>query len=267
MRKKFIIKSKLILAVVIQVFFLLAYCLCAKASAADLLNQSFNGANLLYKESKYNEAIAEYNNILARGFESGNIYYNLGNCYVKTGELGRAALNYERAGFFLPADSDLRSNYDYVISLLHLTDRQVQGKWYLVVLDRMFRNMGIDQLTVFLAVLYLLIVLFFILRIFVGTAVNAYRPVTVILLLLLILGGISLERKINLFNKGAIVISKEAEVKFGPFESATAYFNLSEGSRIEVIEKGPDWYKIRRADGKTGWINKASLSLIQTVSR
>ncbi|HOU37252.1 MAG TPA: hypothetical protein PK562_08315, partial [Candidatus Omnitrophota bacterium] len=39
----------------------------------------FQDANLLYKNNKYDEAVLAYEKILEGGFESGVLYYNLGN--------------------------------------------------------------------------------------------------------------------------------------------------------------------------------------------
>ena len=73
----------------------------------------FYKANALYEEGKYDEAIEVYTGLIDQGLESGNLYYNIGNCYFKKGELGKAIVNYERANKLIPDDSDLKSNHDF----------------------------------------------------------------------------------------------------------------------------------------------------------
>jgi SH3-like domain-containing protein len=44
-------------------------------------------------------------------------------------------------------------------------------------------------------------------------------------------------------------------------DKATAYFTLYEGMKVEVISSKDNWYKIRRQDNKSGWIEKSALSI------
>ena len=55
------------------------------------------------KPEQYREAAKEFETILADGFRSGAVYYNLGNAYFRAGEYGRAILNYRKANSIFPA--------------------------------------------------------------------------------------------------------------------------------------------------------------------
>ena len=50
-----------------------------------------------------------------------------------------------------------------------------------------------------------------------------------------------------------MTVSK-AEALFGPFDSATKFFTLHEGMGVTILSSKNGWYKVRRADGKAGWI-------------
>ena len=54
-------------------------------------------ATKMYQEGDYQKAIDLYNEMLSDNMESATVYYNLGNCYYKQGEIAKAILNYERA--------------------------------------------------------------------------------------------------------------------------------------------------------------------------
>ena len=81
----------------------------------------FSEGNRLYQNGMYVEALEKYNEILDRGLESGELYYNIGNVHYKLQNPGFAVLNYERARRFMPEDDDLLNNVDLVA--ISLADR------------------------------------------------------------------------------------------------------------------------------------------------
>jgi len=58
------------------------------------------------------------------------------------------------------------------------------------------------------------------------------------------------------------VVVPRTEVFYGPFESATKFFSLQEGMKARVVNEKEDWYKVKRDDGKSGWIKKDTLEII-----
>ena len=64
--------------------------------------EGFYRANAAYKEGRYPEAIQGYRDLIASGHAGGHLYYNLGNAYFRSGALGPAILNYERARLLIP---------------------------------------------------------------------------------------------------------------------------------------------------------------------
>ncbi len=252
--------KKIILAITIFGIFFLSSSLAQEA--ANTPGALFYQANINYQEAKYDAAIKNYEKIINSGLESGNIYYNLGNSYFKKGELGLAVLNYERARVLIPNDSDLSSNYDYVLHTLNL-EPQLFGNWLERTVYALFQAQTIDSLTILLSFIYIVLIVLFILNLFFGR-LRAYSGwIICVLVILFILSAYALNKRIDYLDKGAIVISKEADVKFEPLENATTYFKVSEGSKVEVVEKAEGWYKVKRFDNKLGWINKEALAKIK----
>src|SRR6266511_1280556 len=60
-------------------------------------NADFTKANEEYAQGHFTEAISGYETLVRAGQWSANLFYDLGNAYFRTGEFGRAILNYERA--------------------------------------------------------------------------------------------------------------------------------------------------------------------------
>ena len=69
-------------------------------------------AEQFYAAGNYEEAADIYRQILDEGWESADLYYNLGNCYYKSGNHTRAILNYERALLLRPGDAMARYNLE-----------------------------------------------------------------------------------------------------------------------------------------------------------
>jgi tetratricopeptide (TPR) repeat protein len=233
----------------------------AQGGAVNTAGALFYQGNIYYQEGKYDAAIDAYEKLLGQGLESGNLYYNLGNSYFKKGALGLAVLNYEKAKGFIPNDSDLRANYDYTLQVLNLEPR-LFGGWFEKTIYKLFEGMTIDALTIFLSFVYIVLIVFFILSMFFSRLKRFSALAACVLITLFILSAYALNRRINYLNKFAVVISSETDAKFEPLEGATTYFKLSEGSKVEVMEKAEGWYKIRRFDNKLGWVNKGALKQI-----
>lgn len=64
-----------------------------------------------YMKNDYVSAIQIYESLLQEG-EAAEVYYNLGNSYYKTDNIGKAILNYERALLLQPDNGDIRTNLE-----------------------------------------------------------------------------------------------------------------------------------------------------------
>ena len=67
-------------------------------------------ANASYEREEYAEAAQQYEALIGRGYRDAAVYYNLGNAYMVSGDLGRAVLNYLRAEELSPRDPDILTN-------------------------------------------------------------------------------------------------------------------------------------------------------------
>ena len=120
----------------------------------------------------------------------------------------------------------------------------------------------IDEFTILSSSVFifiLLVLLYMVMR----PGVNGYRVIFLALFILFLIFNISVTwHKINVFKNKGIVIVKKAEVLFGPFESATRFFDLKEGMPVTVIDLKEEWYKIKRSDGKVGWTRENTIEKV-----
>ena len=78
-------------------------------------------AQLSYQKRNYNQALQEYEKLVAAGYHQADLYYNVGNVAFRAGELGKAILYYEKALALKPNNEATLSNLERVRS--ELTDQ------------------------------------------------------------------------------------------------------------------------------------------------
>jgi len=236
-------------------------------ACADELSQAkllFQQGNTHYIEGKFEETIADYEQVLNSGLESGPLYYNLGNAYFKNGMLGKAILNYLRARRLMPEDADLKANLDYARSLIKGGLIIPTRCWLIRFFFALADSFSLNGITLFSAAVYFLLsilIIFIILakklrRLFITISI----PVLVFLILLLSL--FSTQFCQTIIHKEAVVITPQADFKFEPFDEATTFFTLNEGETVFGITSRNNWIKVRRIDGKQGWIKKSDIAFI-----
>ena len=60
-------------------------------------DELFKKANNLYAKENFKDATLIYDSILQLGYESNELYYNLGNCYYKENNWSEAIWHYEKS--------------------------------------------------------------------------------------------------------------------------------------------------------------------------
>jgi len=251
---------------VISCLILFIFMIKISSVLADHNQYLFDEANKLYQQEKYQEAIYNYLEIMKNGYESWQLYYNLGNVYYKTRQFGSAILNFERALKLDPKNEDILFNLQ--IANMSVVDKIVTPPQFFISkwLSDLKSLWGIQTLTFMAIVFYLVTTLLIIVKIF----VRRHRPqrlLNVLLIpivtLLLIVSIIFIIRihENNTF-RYAIVLTNKVDVLSSPEEQGTELFSLHEGVKFKVEELRGEWAKIRLADGKVGWVKQNVFEII-----
>ena len=227
---------------------------------------AFDQANLLYQQSRFGEARDAYEAILHEGFVSGELYYNLGNAYYKTGDLGKAILNFERALKFMPNDDDLKHNLQ--LANLMIADR-IEATPRLFLWDYWDGIKSAFSLRLLTWMSYGVFVLLFIF-ICAGILARTYRlrrfavfggsidAVILIILVVLLVGKIGEVTRAN----SAVVTAKITTAKNSPDPKSSDAFVLHSGVKLTITDSVNDWLKVRLADGKVGWLEMGAAEVI-----
>ncbi len=250
------------------VIIFLALVVCAanaqEGAAPESYNTIFFRANSAYQEDKYDAAIGDYEQLVNAGFRSANIFYNLGNAYLRSGNKGKAILYYERAFRMRPRDADVRSNLDFARTLVDGSAGAYRKQWYEKVFLFLNGFLSIDEMTYLVSFFYFAVVIFLALSVFFKSQRKLFYYFAAVFFALFVIvlpsfiGGVYGAE----FQKKAVIMVKEVEVRFEPNDDATVHFKLHEGAIIQITRSQEDWHQVRRYDGKMGWLKGDIFMLI-----
>lgn len=232
-------------------------------AAAD--TRIING-NAAYTAGKYDEAIAQYEDLLKTD-ESAALYYNLGNAYYKTGKLAAAILNYERAALLDPNNEDIKSNLE--LAKLQTVDKDESAvdqlaisEWTKSFVDLYSSNTWAKMsiicflLTLVGAALYLYIKVLAVRKIgFIGAIV------TFLICIISFFCAKSSKDRITT-HEYAIVFTPSVTAKTSPKDNATDALVLHEGTKVMVKQQVKDWYEIETSGGHRAWIKTSDAEKI-----
>lgn len=246
-----------LLIFILPLFFSGGSCLATEIPSAEEL---YFEASRAFKENRYQEAIDGYFQLIDNGYVNGHLYYNLGNAYFRSGQLGRAILNYKRAQLLIPRDADLNFNLRYALD--QTQDAISEDQNFLKQAFFWLDELAFRELMWGFAVLNILFWSILVLRLFVRPEWTYY--VFIVLLIFWLVGGASLGVKWHQLRTDlrAVILAQEADVLAGPDSNDTVLFKLHEGTTIhrERIEDG--WSLIRLSESKRGWLKSSRIEQI-----
>lgn len=221
----------------------------------------FESANKDYLEGRYDSAIGKYQQILDRDFISGEVHFNLGNAYYKKNAFGRAILHYERAKRFLGNDEALERNLK--LARVHIVDKiEPVPQLFLIEWWHFLLNMISIE-----AYAWLGVAIFFVFSLFVALEI-LYRGyfkkmiwttgMIFIFVLIVFLSNVYISES----TAYGIIIDQNVSIVSEPAEEGNELFILHEGTKVLIERVSGEWYEIRLADGKTGWLKSGSLEII-----
>jgi tetratricopeptide (TPR) repeat protein len=220
---------------------------------------AFYKGNTFYEHGDYEAALDAYNDVLSMGKESGPLYYNMGNCYFRLGKTGMAILYYERARRLMPRDSDLKANYRFALSQTGAPSYSPSTIRRIIERSKV---LTVDEITICISAMFILILGLIIgTRLAAGLRRSLLAAIVAILIIALSLSFV-LYLRISSIGSEAIIIAEKADAGFEPITSATVHYTLYEGAKVYIIEKKGEWTRVKRADGKSGWVRSALLQVI-----
>ena len=244
-----------------KILFLILLIFSNNQGIEDLFEQS----NDFYTNGNYENAVLGYLDILESGFESAELYFNIGNTFYKLNNIPESNFYYEKAKSISPNDNDILTNLSFAQNLridkiekLPITELQ---NLKLSILD-LLSEKGWSVSLITLIWLMCFSFIFYI----VSNNSKFKRLFFSISIVFLILCSLTIyinfeKKKLNEI-KYAIVYDKEIEVWSEPNNISELKFLLHEGTKVKQLDIIQDWVNIQLENGTLGWIQLSSLKTL-----
>ena len=236
------------------------------ASAQENISRDLGGAvriyasaNSAYEQSRYNQALEGYNQLLKAGFNGGGLYYNLGNSYFKLYDKGHAVLYYEKAMRLIPRDTALQANltlalngveegrpgwvresYRALVTLAPLNQLALAGSvcFFVLMIGLCFRSLFQANHTLGSP----------------GKFRKLWQGIVVLMGMVTVLcWAMTFLTYIDQHQDQGVIV-KPAVAYYETLPDAATAFQLAPGSRLRILKQTGEWSYIERRDGKRGWV-------------
>jgi tetratricopeptide (TPR) repeat protein len=226
------------------------------ARADEWADQRLRDGNAAYKDGRFAEAVACYEEIRAKGISSPVLDYNLGNARYRLGDLGRAMASYRRALREAPRDNDLRANIAFVRE--RTLDRALVPSRFplLEVAPGLARLMTWREWLILAEIIYALALVLlglFLLR--PGLRPRLRTPLQsglVLLVVILVLFSSALHDQA--LARTACIVQGEVPVRSGPGTRFTEEFVLHQGTVARLRREADGWALLELSRELQGWV-------------
>ena len=215
----------------------------------------------LYNSKSYSKCITIYEDLLSEKKYSSTLYYNLGNAYYKSNELGKAILNYEKALKVNPNNEDALSNLNFALKQTRdKAERNSRGIGNAVmsIITTKSRNFWANA-SIFLWIIGIgFIALYLLSKTGKLRKLSFYTSIPVLILACTCLSFSYIHKSYLAGKNNGIITAPVVEIKKQAKDSGELAYELHEGTKVEVLDENETWFKISFNDN-IGWIRKEYL--------
>jgi len=242
---------------------LIVTCSLFTQGQSSAIKDSVTSANQLYNTGKYQDAIRKYQYVLGQGFESSELYFNLGNAYYKLGNATYSILNFERAKKLAPNDDDVRYNLELARTLIVDNVVSLPEGGFLRWVRQMISSKSINfwgtlSIASFFTFLFMF-GLFLLSRAFHTKRFAFWFSIVAVTIsaITFTFGTTMKSRLVN--HNSAVITDRSVRVKASPSETGTELFIVHEGVTVQLTDQLGDWVNVSLPDGNKGWVKEASI--------
>jgi len=234
-------------------------CVVAAPSALAQTDAQFAKANQEYAQGHFKESISSYESLIRGGPWNANLFYDLGNAYFRTGDFGRAILNYERALALEPHHPEATANLQIARDEAHALE--LQPSWP----ERYLRFATINQYSFTAAVAFWVGVSCLVLLIFARRR-SAMAAVLLLAMFSILAVAIFSIWQLDRGVKGralAIVTADNVQARIATADTANSVLALPPGSQVKILSTRGDWIYAALPSNLRGWIPAKSAEQVR----
>jgi tetratricopeptide (TPR) repeat protein len=233
---------------------------------ADSADPELDAANRAYTYGNYDEAAGLFQKmVLTRGY-SASLCFNLANAEAKGGHPGLALLNYERARYLAPNDSDIDHNLQLERKAAGLEPNSL--RWWQALMLSINWTFWFALILTGLVLLLIALIgtacatpLANALKIPAPTLRKIFKLIFFVFIPLTLLFGFVELSCIGFNNRveGVIIAPKEATLRISPIDGSESVGTVAEGELVTVEESHADYFYIEARDHHFGWVSKKDI--------
>lgn len=225
----------------------MACAILAAVSVAGAADDPPAAGKSAYDAGRFAEAAEAFEAALATHGEDAALRFNLGNARFRSGDVGRAVLEYRRAWRLAPCDPDIAANLGLAL------DRggapRPAAPWHLWPLERISSSeSGVLAVAGWWAAMFLLAASWIGRR----APAGALRRAAAVCAVACVAGLAGL-RHWRTLEAERVAIAPGVSALYAPLDGASAHFTVPCGSILAAIEDQGPWVRVRLA-GREGWI-------------
>lgn len=218
----------------------------------------FSDGNAAFEKGDFPAAVKAYEKAAAKPDAGANVYFNLGNAYYRSGQPGKAAVNYERALVLAPRHPEAKANLAFLRRQLNALTPETP------TLLAPAAALGSDGTAIALSVGAWLLLGGVALRLFQGSRLAAWG-VGGGGLLLALWAGLSLWQLgpgRRALDRLIVIAPKGVRATYAPAENARTAANLSAGAEVRFLQQRAVWTYISLPDGARAWVPSETLERV-----
>jgi tetratricopeptide (TPR) repeat protein len=244
--------------------FMLLLCpvLCQANSNNSIDATSWQRANDLYNQKRYDSALSTYLSLARPELKSSELFYNIGNAYFKLNEVGQAILYYERALLIDPENKAIQDNLTLAQMRITKPIPQLEliffQRWWHSLLQLMGTNGW--ALMAFIAFSILVALVYRSLRKKINYAGRWISFAAVLFLFFLMVSLAAYDRQHN--TQRAVILAEQSPILEQPKPGGKISSSAPEGTTVNVLQQKDNYTEIQLPNGRVGWVLNGNIALI-----
>lgn len=214
--------------------------------------------NAAYENEQYEIAVQNYMEAISNDEKSAELFYNLGNAYFKTNELGEAIWAYEQAQKINPADKDVSFNLEFTNNLtvdkLETTSKGI-GNWLERNIYSYSPNFWFYISIVFGLLTVVTLYFFFTPSSHLVNNLSLFLSALFGFVLIVSFTFSILHKNRLTTNTKVVIVNSNAKILTTPTVDSPISFELHEGAQLNIKSEQDEWLEVD-LNNNSGWILK-----------